>query len=124
LFLHKLYRGDYGGSIRKGGKRRSFVFGKKSDSPKKKSPLDALIEAIDQLGPGQQLLYKLGEMYGPEIIIVEVKKDFNGKGHKYSVIGSPPVNGKPGPQRNTIWETGKAKAIASWLLLRVAEPFA
>lgn len=100
------------------------MFGKKSDAPKTKSPLNALIEAIDQLGPGQQLMYKLAEMYGPEVIIVEAKKDFDGKGHKYAVIGSPPVNGKPGPQRNTIWETGKPKAIAAWLLGRDAKPLA
>ena len=100
------------------------MFGKKSDAPKTKSPLNALIETIDQLGPGQQLMYKLAEMYGPEIIIVEVKKDFNGKGHKYAVLGSPPVNGRPGPQRNTIWETSKPKAIAAWLLGRDSKPFA
>jgi hypothetical protein len=100
------------------------MFGKKSDAPKAKSPLDALIETIDQLGSGQQLMYKLSEMYGPEIIIVEAKKDFNGKGHKYAVLGSPPVNGKPGPQRNTIGEPSKPKAISAWLLGRDAKPFA
>jgi hypothetical protein len=100
------------------------MFGKKSESTKAKSPLHALIEAVEQLAPGQQLMYKLAEMYGPEIIIVEAKKDFDGKGHKYAVIGSPPVNGKPGPQRNTIWETSKAKAIAAWLLGRDSRPLA
>jgi hypothetical protein len=91
---------------------------------KPKNPIAALTEQIDQMGPGQQLMFRLAEMYGPEIIIVEVKKDYAGKGHKYAVIGSPPVNGKPGPTRNTIWETSKAKAIAAWLVGRSFTPYA
>jgi hypothetical protein len=91
---------------------------------KEKSPLDILAGKIDPLGPGQQLMYTLDKMYGEEIIIVEVKKDYAGKGPKYSVIASPPVDGKPGPKRHTIWETSKAKAIAKWLLGRDAKPFA
>ena len=91
---------------------------------KAQSPLDSLIDRIEQMGPGQQLMYTLAAMYGPEIIIVEVKKDYAGKGPKYAVIASPPVNGKPGPTRNTIWETGKAKAVAKWLLGRDAKPLA
>ncbi len=91
---------------------------------KAQSPLNILIDKLDQMGPGQQLMYTLAQMYGPEIIIVEVKKDYAGKGPKYSVIGSPPMNGRPGPARNTIWETSKAKAIAKWLLGRDAKPLA
>src|SRR4030042_1186275 len=60
-----LYLSNCAGSIRGegGSRRRDYMFGKKSDAPKTKSPLNALIEAIDQLGPGQQLMYKLAEMY-------------------------------------------------------------
>jgi hypothetical protein len=103
------------------------MFGKKTGTEEKgkpQSPLAILIEKIDRLAPGQQLMYRLAEMYGPEIIIVEAKKDYAGKGPKFAVIGSPPVNGKPGPSRNTIWETGKAKAIAVWLQGRDAQPYA
>jgi len=103
------------------------MFGKKTGAEEKgkpQSPLAILIEKIDQLAPGQQLMYRLAEMYGPEIIIVEAKKDYAGKGPKFAVIGAPPVDGKPGPKRNTIWEAGKAKAVASWLLGRDAQPYA
>jgi len=103
------------------------MFGKKTGvdaKGKPQSPLAVLIEKIDQLAPGQQLMYRLAEMYGPEIIIVEVKKEYAGTGPKFSVIGSPPVDGKPGPKRNTIWETSKAKAIAAWLVGRDAKPYA
>ncbi len=91
---------------------------------KAKNPVAALIEQIDQLGPGQQLMFRLAEMYGPEIILVEVKKDYAGKGPKFSVIGAPPVDGRPGAARHTIWETGHAKAIAKWLVGRESVPFA
>ncbi len=91
---------------------------------KPKNPVVALVEQLDKLAPGQQLLFRLAEMYGPEIIIVEVKKDYAGKGPKFAVVGSPPVNGKPGPSRHTIWETGKAKAVAKWLVGRDSVPFA
>lgn len=103
------------------------MFGKKggvAEKQKPQSPQAVLIQKIEQLGPGQQLMFRLAEMYGPEIIIVEVKKDYAGKGHKYAVLGSPPVDGKPGPKRNTIWETGNSKAIAAWLLGREAKPYA
>ncbi len=89
-----------------------------------KNPLAALIAQIEQLGPGQHLLFRLAEMYGPEIILVEVKKDYAGKGPKFSVIGSPPVDGKPGPSRHTIWETSNAKAVAKWLIGRDSVPYA
>ncbi len=91
---------------------------------KAKNPVVALIEQIDRLGPGQQLTFRLAEMYGPEIILVEVKQDYAGKGPKFSVVGSPPVDGKPGPNRHTIWETGNAKAVAKWLVGRDAAPYA
>ncbi len=106
------------------------MFGKKSKddasgpgSAKPKKPRDVLTEEIDRLAPGQQLLFRLPEMYGPEIIIVEVKKDFEGKGPRFSVIGSPPVDGKPGPIRNTIFQLSKAKAIADWLIMRSAQKY-
>lgn len=88
---------------------------------KPKSPRDILMEKIDQLTPGQLLMFRLPEMYGPELILVEARKDFTGKGHRFAVIGSPPVDGKPGPTRNTIWETSKVKAIADWLVVRSAQ---
>jgi len=108
------------------------MFGKKSKNssaeagsaiPKAKaqSPRDILTDKLDQLTPGQQIIFHLPEMYGPEIIIVEAKKDYQGKGHRYGVIASTPVDGKPGPKRNTIWETGKPKAIADWLVVRNAQ---
>jgi len=102
------------------------MFGKKTGADvkeQKQSPRAALIDKIDQLAPGQQLMYRLAEMYGPEIIVVEVKEEFAGKGPKFSVLGVPPVDGKPGPKRNTIWETSKAKAVAIWLLGRDAKPY-
>jgi hypothetical protein len=91
------------------------MFGKKSKEAgagKPKKPRDILTDEIDQLAPGQQMMFRLQEIYGPEIIIIDAKKDYQGKGHRYAVIASPPVDGKPGPIRNTMWETSKAKAIA------------
>ncbi len=102
------------------------MFGKKSKddaagAQKPRKPRDILTEQIDQLAPGQQMMFRLNEMYGPDIIIVEAKKDYQGKGPRYSVIGSPPVDGKPGPIRNTIWEPSKAKPIVDWLIMRSAQ---
>ena len=88
---------------------------------KPKKPRDVLMEKIEQLNPGQSLLYRLPEMYGPDLILVEARKDYNGKGHRFAVIGTPAVDGKPGPIRNTIWETSKTKAIADWLVMRSAQ---
>jgi len=100
------------------------MFGRKEGAvARKESPQAALIEQIEKLAPGQELMFRLAEMYGPEIIMVGVRKDYAGKGPKYAVVGSPPVDGKPGPARNTIWETGNPKAIASWLLGRDAKPY-
>lgn len=99
------------------------MFGSKSKE-KGKSPKDELIENLEQLTPGQEALFHLGEVYGPEIIIVRANADYPGRGHRYAVIGSPPVDGRPGPTRNTIWEANKAKPVAEWLLMRAATPFA
>jgi hypothetical protein len=107
-----------------------MMFGKKAKddaagagSAKPKKPRDALTDEIDQLTPGQQLLFRLPEIYGPEIIIIDAIKDYQGKGPRFSMIASPPVDGKPGPTRNTMWQSSKAKAIADWLIMRSAQKY-
>jgi len=104
------------------------MFGKKSKNAageagagKPKSPRDILIDKFEQLAPGQEIAFRLPEMYGPEIIVVAANKDFPGKGHRFAVLGATPVDGKPGPKRNTIWEVNKPKPIADWLTTRSCE---
>ena len=107
--------------------RRKVMFGKKSKeagAAKPKKPRDILTDEIDQLAPGQQMMFRLPELYGPEIIIIDARKDYQGKGHRYAVIASPPVDGKPGPIRNTMWATSKPKAVADWLIVRSAQKYA
>jgi hypothetical protein len=95
--------------------------GEKKEKPK--SPRDLFMEKIEPLAPGQALVFRLPEMYGTDLIQVEAKPDYTGKGHRFAVFASPPVDGKPGPTRNTIWETSKTKAIADWLVMRSAQQF-
>jgi hypothetical protein len=87
---------------------------------KPKSPKELLIEKLENIAPGTEIAFHLPEMYGPEIIVIAGNKDYPAKGHRFAVQGAAPVDGKPGPKRNTIWEVNKAKAIADWLMLRSA----
>jgi hypothetical protein len=87
---------------------------------KLKTPKDLLIEKLEQIAPGTEIAFRLPEMYGPEIIVVAGNKDYPAKGHRFAVLGATPVDGKPGPKRNTIWEVSKPKPIADWLLMRSA----
>jgi hypothetical protein len=93
--------------------------GKKAKE-KPKSPKEQLIEKLEKVAPGTEIAFRLPEMYGPEIIVVAGLKEYPAKGHRYAVLGAKPVDGKPGPQRNTIWEVNKSKPIAEWLAMRSA----
>jgi hypothetical protein len=87
---------------------------------KPKSPKELLIERLEQIAPGTEIAFHLPEMYGPEIIVVAGNKDYPAKGHRFAVLSAAPVDGKPGPKRNTIWEVNKSKAVADWLAMRSA----
>jgi len=103
----------------KGGVSPSAV-GAGKPQAKPKSPREQMLEALEGLAPGTEMSFRLAEMYGPEIIVVAAGKEYPANGHRFAVLGAPPVDGKPGPRRNTIWEANKVKPVADWLLLRSA----
>jgi hypothetical protein len=102
--------------------RRENMLGRKSNketgtsNQKKLSPRDVLIQKVEQIADGQQLLFQMPELYGGDIIIIELTPGYPSKGKKYSVVSTDPVGGKPGDKRRTLWDTDKPKVIADWIL--------
>jgi hypothetical protein len=104
------------------------MFGKKNQNaggiaeagkPKEKpmSPRDALIDKLTLMAPGQEIVFRLAPMYGPELVVVEVGKDSHDR-PRYAVATAEASNGKPGQKRNHVWDSGNAKSIAAWIITR------
>ena len=102
-----LWHKDAGGS--------SVAESKEPLKEKKLSPKDQMIGQLNQLEPGKEITYLLGEIYvKPFISVVR-----NEKGKKYSVFqDGRGMTGAPAGNRGKFWDTNDAKEIASWVLGR------
>lgn len=90
---------------------------------KKLSPKEIITSLIEQLQPGQSLSYRLAQVYGGELAIVELNPRYPEKGKKYTMTTEALVDGKPGGKRTRLWDADKPKHIASWIVDRQGEPF-
>ena len=92
----------------------------KAEPPKPKvkqlSPKEIIINQIEQIGPVQSLTYQLAEYLMDRFAIVELNPEYPGKGRKYIVSSDRMVDGKPAGKKGRIWDSNKAKDIASWVL--------
>ena len=98
---------------------------KGTSSPKSKapSPKDIIAGQIEQLVPEQVLRYKLPEVYGNEIIIIQLNPQYPQKGKKYSFGTQQLVNGELSGKISHLWDSDKSKDFAGWIIERSGVPF-
>jgi len=97
------------------------MFWKKGE--KKLTPKDIMASKIEELGPGQSLSYRLAEVYGGGLAIVELNPDYPGKGKKYFLSLDKLVDDKPAGKRSRLWESNKPKDFGGWIIERGGQPY-
>ncbi len=90
----------------------------KVEKEKKLKPKDIMVGEIEQLSPGESVSYRLGEVYGGELAVIELNPEYPGKGKRYFLSLEKIVDGKPTGKRGRLWNTDNPKDIASWILER------
>jgi hypothetical protein len=88
---------------------------------KKLSPKEIIIDRIEQLGPEESVSYRLPEVYGGGLAVVELNPQYPEKGKKYFLSLEKIVDGKPEGKRGRLWESNKPKDLAGWIVDRSGE---
>lgn len=99
------------------------MFGLKDKFFSEKKKARALIE---QLAPGESLIYRLPTIYHSAIgafAVVELNQDFPKNGGKYIISTDMAENGNPKGKKMRRWDTNKTKRIIDWLKDKSATPF-
>ncbi len=93
---------------------------KEAGAPKKEkklSPREIIIRRVEALEPGQSISYKVLEIYGGGLGIIELNPDFPEKGKKYYIYREGVVDDPKGEKRLLV-DTSKPKDIAGWVVDR------
>ena len=85
---------------------------------KELSPKEIVANKVEQLGPGEALSYRLAEVYGGGLAIVEPNPQYPEKGKKYFLSLDKIVDEKPTGKRSRLWESNKPKDFAGWIIER------
>ena len=104
-----------------GGTTSLDVTNAKKEKPLK--PNKILAEKIEQLNLGEALKFKLPEVYGDELIVIQINSDYPGSGKKYS-LGAEKLNeGNPSGKITYMWDSNNPIALANWVLERNGQLF-
>jgi len=107
------------------------MFGKKKE-PKVKGPspreilMNRIVGEVEQLAPGQSLIYKLPELYWSgfaAFLIVELNPSYPEKGRKYIMSRDTIADGKPAGQKNRVMESNMPRDFADWVAEKSGERF-
>lgn len=81
-------------------------------------------EEVNQLTPGQVIIYKLPEFYHSgfaAFLIFELNPSYPGKGKKYLMSTDHIADGKPAGKKNLVGDTNSPGQIADWITTREGE---
>ena len=90
---------------------------------KKLSPKETMIKQFEEMALEQILKFRLGEIYGGDLVIVGLNPQYPDKGRKYTISLDKIVDGQPAGKVNRLWDSNKPKDIAGWLLSREGKLF-
>ena len=91
----------------------------KPEKVKKLSPKDIVAQQIATLQPGEEVTFKLGEMYVKPFVAIVRNVDYPTQGKQFTVFqDSKDSDGKPAGKRGKFWDTNKAAEIADWIVSR------
>jgi len=93
----------------------------KPQKVKKPSPKNIIASKVEQLGPAESVSYRLPEVYGGGLAVVELNPQYPEKGKKYFLSLEKIVDGKPEGKRGRLWNCNKPKELAGWILERGGE---
>jgi len=88
---------------------------------KKLSPKDIIASKVEQLGPEESVSYRLPEVYGGGLAVVELNVQYPEKGKRYFLSLEKIVDGKPAGTRSRLWDSNKPKELAGWIIERGGE---
>jgi len=95
---------------------------KKTAHRPKKLTQREIISHIEQLSPGESVRYRLPEVYGGQVAVVEFNTEYPWRGSKYGLSIQTLVDAKPVVKKERVLESDEAKDIAAWLSQRRGKP--
>jgi len=93
----------------------------KPQKVKKLSPKAIIVSKVEQLDPGESVSYRLAEVYGGGLAVVELNPQYPENGKKYFLSLEQIVDGKPEGKRGRFWNSNRPKDLAGWILERGGE---
>ena len=98
------------------GRSRGMFWRKKKTAhrPKKLTQRE-IISHIEQLSSGESVSYRLPEVYGGQVAVVEFNTEYPWRGNKYVLSTQMLEDGKPVGEKEKVLESNEAKDIAVWL---------
>ena len=77
-----------------------------------------IIGYIEQLSAGESVSYRLPEVYGGQVAVVDFSTEFPWRGSKYRLSIQALIDGKPAGEKERVLESDEPKDIAAWLSKR------
>jgi len=77
-----------------------------------------IIGHIEQLSAGESVSYRLPEVYGGQVAVVNFSTEFPWRGSKYRLSIQTLIDGKPAGEKERVLESDEPKDIAAWLSKR------
>lgn len=106
-------------------KKKEQTAAETSQQEKHMPAKDRVIAEVEQLVPGQALIYKLPEKHRDfaSFFIIRLNPAYPGKGKKYIISLDKHLDGKPAGQESVLLETDKPAHFKSLVTDRTAEPY-
>ena len=77
-----------------------------------------IIGHIDQLSAGESVSYRLPEVYGGQVAVVEFNTEYPWRDSKYRLSIQTLIDGKLQGEKERVLETDEPKDVAAWLSKR------
>ncbi len=90
---------------------------------KEMSTSEIMINQVEQLTLGQELICQLPKGYGGEQMILALNPEYPKKGRKYNISMQKAVDDKPTGNRSHLWDSNKPKEMVTWLMERGGTKF-
>jgi|WetSurMetagenome_2_1015567.scaffolds.fasta_scaffold189888_2 hypothetical protein len=108
------------------GDKEASTENKLSAKEIKEENIKRIVSEVEQITPGQLLVYKVPEylgIMGAVFLIIELNYSYPGKGKKYVVSTDKMADGKPSGQRVRSFESNKPVEYANWVVDRIGERY-
>ena len=108
------------------GEKKEEKVKQKSKLEIEKEEINRVVGEMEQLTPGQTLIYKLPEFYWSGLgafLIAELNPLYPQKGRKYIMSRDDIADGKPAGKKARVFESNKPSDFGEWVARRQGERF-